>query len=131
MSKRVFYRIVLTGFALVLLSACGNKADLLQPSQVPPEDRGRYIFKGSIPTREQLDSHGQFVKIAPYHQPRQCKKNIVGEEKPDGLFGFFTHKHAAIIQQRLPHGRRKLVVPAYPHHMAHCAHAHINIARQA
>ena len=42
--------------AALLLSACGNKADLLQPSQVPPEDRGRYIFKGSIPTREQLDA---------------------------------------------------------------------------
>lgn len=42
--------------ATVLLSACGNKADLLQPRQVPPEDRGRYIFKSSIPTREQLDA---------------------------------------------------------------------------
>ncbi len=42
--------------AALLLSACGNKADLLQPSQVPPEDRGRFIFKGSIPTQEQLDA---------------------------------------------------------------------------
>lgn len=40
----------------LLLSACGNKADLLQPRQVPPEDRGRYIFKSSIPTQEQLDA---------------------------------------------------------------------------
>lgn len=40
----------------VLLSACGNKADLLSPRQVPPEDRGRYIFKSSIPTQEQLDA---------------------------------------------------------------------------
>jgi len=42
--------------AALLLSACGNKADLLQPRQVPPEDRGRYIFKSSIPTQEQLDA---------------------------------------------------------------------------
>ncbi|MCD9006104.1 integrator complex subunit 13 [Luteimonas sp. XNQY3] len=42
--------------ATLLLSACGNKADLLQPRQVPPEDRGRYIFKSSIPTQEQLDA---------------------------------------------------------------------------
>lgn len=42
--------------ATLLLSACGNKADLLQPGQVPPEDRGRYIFKSSIPTQEQLDA---------------------------------------------------------------------------
>jgi len=42
--------------ATVLLSACGNKADLLQPREVPPEDRGRYIFKSSIPTREQLEA---------------------------------------------------------------------------
>ncbi|WP_394003491.1 hypothetical protein ACF3M1_02155 [Luteimonas sp. WGS1318] len=45
--------------AALSLSACGNKADLLQPSQVPPEDRGRYIFKGSIPTREQLDAQDE------------------------------------------------------------------------
>ncbi|RPD83817.1 hypothetical protein [Luteimonas sp. 100069] len=42
--------------ATMLLSACGNKADLLQPREVPPEDRGRYIFKSSIPTREQLEA---------------------------------------------------------------------------
>ncbi|MDR6990616.1 hypothetical protein [Luteimonas sp. 3794] len=42
--------------ATLLLSACGNKADLLSPRQVPPEDRGRYIFKSSIPTQEQLDA---------------------------------------------------------------------------
>jgi len=45
--------------AALLLSACGNKADLLQPSQVPPEDRGRFIFKGSIPTQEQLDAQDE------------------------------------------------------------------------
>lgn len=42
--------------ATLLLSACGNKADLLSPRQVPPEDRGRYIFKSSIPTQEQIDA---------------------------------------------------------------------------
>lgn len=42
--------------ATLLLSACGNKDDLLQPRQVPPEDRGRYIFKSSIPAQEQLDA---------------------------------------------------------------------------
>ena len=33
MSKRVFYRIVLPGFALVLLSACGNKGPLVMPDK--------------------------------------------------------------------------------------------------
>jgi len=28
----------------LLLCACGNKGDLLQPSQVPPEDAGRYLI---------------------------------------------------------------------------------------
>lgn len=42
--------------ATLLVSACGNKADLLSPREVPPEDRGRYIFKSSIPTQEQLDA---------------------------------------------------------------------------
>ncbi|NYZ61727.1 hypothetical protein [Luteimonas deserti] len=42
--------------AALLLSACGNKADLLQPSQVPPEDRGRFLIKSSIPTREQREA---------------------------------------------------------------------------
>jgi len=31
-------------FAPVLLCACGNKGELLQPSQVPPEDAGRYLI---------------------------------------------------------------------------------------
>lgn len=52
-------RLPLTLAAALLLSACGNKADLLQPGQVPPEDRGRYIFKGSIPTQEQLDAQDE------------------------------------------------------------------------
>jgi len=42
--------------ATLLVSACGNKADLLSPREVPPEDRGRYLFKSSIPTQEQLDA---------------------------------------------------------------------------
>jgi len=28
-----------------ILCACGNKGDLLQPSQVPPEDAGRYLIR--------------------------------------------------------------------------------------
>jgi len=31
--------------ACVLLPACGNKGELLQPSDVPPEDAGRYLIK--------------------------------------------------------------------------------------
>lgn len=42
--------------ASLLLPACGNKADLLQPSQVPSEDRGRFLIKSSIPTQAQRDA---------------------------------------------------------------------------
>jgi len=31
--------------APALLSACGNKGELLQPSEVPPEDAGRYLIR--------------------------------------------------------------------------------------
>lgn len=40
----------------LLLAACGNKADLLHPSQVPPEDRGRFLIKSSIPTQAERDA---------------------------------------------------------------------------
>lgn len=42
--------------AALLLPACGNKADLLQPSQVPSEDRGRFLIKSSIPTQAERDA---------------------------------------------------------------------------
>jgi len=28
-----------------ILCACGNKGELLQPSEVPPEDAGRYLIR--------------------------------------------------------------------------------------
>ena len=40
----------------LLLAACGNKADLLMPAQVPPEDAGRYLIKSSVPTQEERDA---------------------------------------------------------------------------
>ncbi|MCD9027219.1 hypothetical protein LDO26_03190 [Luteimonas sp. BDR2-5] len=40
----------------LLLSACGNKADLLMPAQVPPEDAGRYLIKSSVPTQQERDA---------------------------------------------------------------------------
>jgi len=36
--------VLLAAFAL-LLSACGNRSDLLLPSDSPPEDAGRYLIK--------------------------------------------------------------------------------------
>jgi hypothetical protein len=51
--------IVLTA---LLLAACGNKADLLMPSQVPPEDAGRFLIKSSVPTRAQRDADTDAVQ---------------------------------------------------------------------
>jgi len=38
-------RIVLLAAFSLLLSACGNRGDLILPSQAPPEDAGRYLIK--------------------------------------------------------------------------------------
>ncbi|WP_052772787.1 lipoprotein [Luteimonas sp. FCS-9] len=42
--------------AALLLAACGNKADLLMPSEVPPEDAGRFLIKSSVPTQAQREA---------------------------------------------------------------------------
>jgi len=37
--------IALLSISMLLLSACGNRSDLMQPSQSPPEDAKRYLIK--------------------------------------------------------------------------------------
>jgi len=36
--------------SLLLLSACGNRNELMLPSESPPEDAGRYLIKPKPPT---------------------------------------------------------------------------------
>jgi len=38
-------RAILLFAALFVLSACGNRGDLMLPSQSPPEDTRRYLIK--------------------------------------------------------------------------------------
>ena len=35
------------------------------------------------PAREQFNSNGQFVKVAPHHQPGQSQEHVVSKEEPD------------------------------------------------
>ena len=67
----------------------------------------------------------QFVKIAPDHKPGQCQKDVIGKKEPQGLLFFFAHQHAAVVEQRLPHGRSQFAMPADPQNMTHGAHAHV------
>ena len=80
---------------------------------------------------EKLNADGQFIEIAPDHQPGQGQKNVVGEEEPEGLLALLAHQHAAVVEQGLVHRRREIVVPADPEHMAHGAHVHVLALGQA
>ncbi len=50
--------------AALLLTACGNKADLLMPNEVPPEDARRFIIKSSVPTQEERDAAAEAAEAA-------------------------------------------------------------------
>jgi len=42
---RMNMRLALSAVFSLLLSACGNRSDLMLPAQSPPEDAGRYLIK--------------------------------------------------------------------------------------
>ena len=73
--------------AALLLSACGNKADLLQPRQVPPEDRNRYLFTSSIPPRAQLDAEEEAAWAAEDAAADAAEAAAAAEEAGDARDG--------------------------------------------